>query len=106
MAKQTPKFPEIEALSEKERRNLWAYAMSMRSEERRGAIDWVVQDALAYHAENQRNDGFHKARMSMRFRDLMQTIKDACETMNRGDVTDEELASAKRIREMARDAET
>ena len=78
----------------------------MRIKERRGAIDGVVYEALAYDAETQRDDNAHRARMSKRIIGLRQAIEDAYEAMHMGPIDDEELAMAKSIRELERDTET
>ncbi len=105
-AKSKSKFPEVEALSEAERQNLEDRIRESNSRYRSSSLEYVVDAALAYYTEIERDDPAHKARLSQREETLRRAIKEAYEAMHPGPITDLDLAWAMPIRNKDPDTET
>jgi hypothetical protein len=52
-----------------------------RREDRQAAVEFLVEAALLYHEESQRDDAAHKARLSRRLDQLTDAIKYTCGTL-------------------------
>lgn len=61
------------------------------------SIEMLVDCALVYDKERQRNDQFHKARMRKCREQLRFSIKDAYETLYPGPITKDDIKITKRI---------
>lgn len=71
----------------------------LRREDRRETLLGVVEEAVLYDAEMQRDDNAYKARLNKREDALRAAIEHAYKAMHPGDITKGELAHQREIME-------
>ncbi len=84
-------------MSQDERESLIPLARKVRGGARREALQVVVEAALSYHAELERDDQAHGGRLRMREEELCAAIEQAVEVIKTGPVTDDDLLIAKAV---------
>ncbi len=90
-------------LSDAERDQLIPLARKIRADRRREAVEMVVDAALVYHAERERNDRAHRGRLRMREDALCRAIEDAAEAVKTGPVTEDDLLIAQAMEDAVPD---
>ncbi len=86
-------------MSQAERESLIPLARKVRGGARREALQVVVEAALAYHTELERDDQAHGGRLRMREEELCAAIEQAVEVIKTGPVTDDDLLVAMAMRD-------
>jgi hypothetical protein len=79
-------------------RELYQEVMRSRAEWRKECIDRLVEDAILFRAEQDRDDGFHRARLSKREHYLLDAAEELHKAMHPGPVTMTDIEWAKRLR--------
>jgi hypothetical protein len=82
--------------------DLRQFIFEKRGEDKKDALEGVVEAAIAYQAEGQREDRAHRGRLSQRERDLVQAIDFAHALFRPGPLSEERLAHYRRVFEARR----
>ncbi len=85
----------VAAMSKAERHELVILARQLRADARMEALETVIDAALSYHSETEREDKAHHGRLRQREDYLCRAIADATEAIKAGPVTEDDLVIAK-----------